>query len=62
MHELFKNEHPTVYAQIVTLATFLQYVGSVATTTGVVELAQVPIIMISIIEHIIIFLYLKLSM
>ena len=39
---LFKNAHPTVYAQSVTFVTLRQYVGGVATTMGVVELAQVP--------------------
>ena len=40
---LFKNAHPIVYAQSVTFVTLRQYVGGVAATIGVAELAQVPI-------------------
>ena len=39
---LFKNAHPIVCAQSVTLVTLRQYVGGVGTTIGIVELAQVP--------------------
>ena len=40
---LLTRAHPTVYAQSATLVILRQYVGGVTTTTGVVELAQVPV-------------------
>ena len=47
MHVLFTKAHPIVYAQRVMFVTLRQNVGAVTTTAGVVELAQVPILLIS---------------